>query len=303
MLAQGAFNVLFRPGLRNDFRDTYQDFETEYDQFLKTGSMDLPEMSATIIAGPNRLYERGDLEPVTYEDPKIGPKVMGVDKEFALGFAISRKAVEDDQYSKANDAAKWLARAARLTYEYRAAALLDDAFAGSTFKGIDSLALCHTAHTLINSALTVANTPTTPVGLSVTGVTALMDLFQTLKDESGDPVKMWPDTVIIGNSAGDVNRALQIFGSDKEPFTADNQDNAIKKRMPRPKIVISHYKVSAKSYFFVDSRWNDAEFRTRRPVEFDDTFDFDTDAAKYKTTTRFMIWFVDWKGWAGANPT
>jgi hypothetical protein len=39
----------------------------------------------------SRLLEMGDGEPVTYEDPKIGPKVMMVDKEFGIGFIISEK--------------------------------------------------------------------------------------------------------------------------------------------------------------------------------------------------------------------
>ncbi|KKK84031.1 hypothetical protein LCGC14_2787420, partial [marine sediment metagenome] len=29
--------------------------------------------------------------------------------------------------------------------------------------------------------------------------------------------------------------------------------------------------------------------------------DFDTGAAKFKTTTRFLIWFVDPRGWTGSN--
>jgi hypothetical protein len=302
MITQGAFNLLFRPGLRKDFRDACEQFAQEYDQFLRTETMDSPEIAATIMTGPNRLLERGDGEPVTYEDPVIGPKVMGVDKEFALGIAMTRKTVEDDQYDKINQASKWLGHAAKLTYEYRAAALLDDAFTGTTFKGIDGLALMSTAHTLINSSTTVANRPAQEVGLSVTGITSLMDLFQGMKDESGDPCVMWPDTLIVGNNAADVNRAFQIFSSAQEPFTAENQDNAIKKRMPNTRVITSHFKLSTKSYFLVDSKNNDAELRIRRPIEFDDTFDFDTDVAKYKTTTRFLIWFVSWRGWAGANP-
>jgi len=303
MIVQGAFNLLFRPGLRKDFRDAYEEFEPEYPAFLKADTTTLPEQSATIMTGPRRFLERGDAEPVTYEDPKMGPKVMGIDKEFALGYIVSRRTVEDDQYGKANQAAKWLGHAANMTKEFRAAALLDDAFTGSTFKGIDSLALCHTAHTLINSTATVANRPATEVGLSVTGITALLDLFQTVKDENGDPMRLWPDTLVIGNSAGDYNRALQIFNSEREPFTADNQDNAIRRRIPKPTIIVSHYKASAKSYFLVDSKYNDAWMVTRRPIEFDDTFDFDTDAAKYKGSMRFLIWFVDWRGWTGASPT
>lgn len=303
MITQGAFNLLFRPGLRKDFRDTYVEYDPEYTAFLKTGTMDLPEMSATIMTGPSRFLERGDGEPVTYEDAKIGPKVMGIDKEFALGYMLTRKTVEDDQYGKANQGAKWLARAANLTKEYRSAALLDDAATGSTFKGIDNLQLCHTAHTLINSNSTVANRPSLEVGLSYVGITALMDLYQNLKDENGDPIRMWPDTLIVGNNAGDYNRALQIWNSPNEPFTANRQDNAIVRRIPKPNITVSHFKASSKSYFMIDSKNNDAWFLVRRPIEFDDTFDFDTQAAKYMGSMRFLIWFVDWRGWTGAFPT
>jgi hypothetical protein len=304
VITQGNFNLLFRPGLREDFRDAYQEWEPEYPDFLKTDTMHVPEMSATILTGLTRLLVRGDGEPVTYEDPKIGPKVVGVDQEFALGFMLTRKTVEDDQYQKANQASKWLGHAARLTYEYKASAFLDDAATGATFNGIDNLPLISTAHVPINSTTTIANRPTTDIGLSVTGITALLDLVVQTKDENGDPMKWFPDTILIGNNSGDLHRAYQIFGSDKEPFTAENQDNAIKRRMPKPKIVVSHYKQSLKSWFLIDNaRYNDARLVVRRPVEFDDTFDFDTDVAKYKATTRFMIWFVDWRGWVGTFPT
>lgn len=307
MIVQGSFNLLFRSGLRRDFRDNYSGYEPEYTQWLRVGRTTQLEQAATIITGLSRLLERGDGEPVTYEDPKIGPKVMGIDKEFALGFIISRRAVEDDQYGKANQASKWLAHATRMTYEYRAAGLLDDAFTGTYYKGIDNLPLLSNAHTLINYGSTFANRPANDVGLSITGITALMDLAQSARDQNGDPIKVNLDTLIVGNNAADYNRALQIWSSEKEPFTAENQDNAIKMRMNMNgrarKPIISRFKQSTKSYFMVDSNLNDAQMLIRRPADFDDTFDFDTDAAKYKTTTRFMIWFVDPIGWFGANPT
>jgi len=159
MLTQGAFNHLFRSGLRKDFRDNWMVYDPEYPGFLRQGTMDGPEIEAVAISGMSRLLERGDLEEITFEDPAISGKVVGVDKEFALGFALSRRTVEDDKYKKANQAAKWLANAGRMTSEARSAALLDDAFAGATFKGIDGLALCHTAHTLFNSSATMANLP------------------------------------------------------------------------------------------------------------------------------------------------
>ncbi len=302
MLTQGGpFNLLFRAGLRKDFRDSWTQYEPEFPGFLNQGTMDGPEIEATVITGMSRLLERGDLEEITFEEPAIGGKVVGVDKEFALGFGVSRRTVEDDKYKKANQAAKWLANAGRMTSEARSAALLDDAFTGTTFKGIDGLALCSTVHTLLTSAATVANAAATPVGFSVAGVQALLDLHALLKDWNGDPVKSMPDTIVF--SPKYISKAMQIFGSDKEPFTTENQDNAVKRRLPGIKQAVSRFKASTESYFLIDSKMNDAWYLTRRPIEFDDTFDFKTDAALYKAAVRFLIWFVDWHGWTGSNPS
>ena len=302
MQVAGNFGPLFRAGLRKDFRDAYQQWDPEYPQFLRTGTTD-GEERATIMTGLNRLFERGDGEPIIYDDPKLGPIVVGVDKEFAAGFMITRRAVEDDKYGKANQASKWLAHAGRLTAEYRAAALLDDAFTGNFFRTIDNLPLISTAHTLLNSSATVANRPAADVALSVAGISALFDLWTVQKDENGDPVVAFPDTLIIGTAPGDLNTALAVWNSTLEPFSADNTDNVIRRRMPQPKMVVSHYKTNPKSYFMVSSKLNDAWFLTKRAIEFDDSFDFDTDIAKYKASTRFLIWVVDWRGWSGASPT
>lgn len=305
MVTQGAFNKLFRAGLRKDFRDEYQRHETAYSQYLNMGTMTGPEIFATTIAGLNRLVERGDGESVTYEDPKMGPKVVGVDKEFALGFIITRRTVEDDLYGKANQASKWLAYACHMTYEYRAAALLDDMFSGSVFKGIDNLAMFSTAHTTLNSSsgtVTWANKPTTPIGFGMTGIRALLDLSQLVKDQNGNPMVTNLDTIVYNPT--NMGKAAQIFrGNNLEPFTTDNQDSDVKIRLPRMKEIVKRYTTDTTSFMMVDSKLNDAHFLIRRAVEFDDTFDFDTDAAKYKATTRFMVWFVDPRGWFGSSPS
>lgn len=303
MLVEGAFNALFRPGLRADFRDNYDMYPTEYTQFLKTSSMSTPELRAAVISGLNRLVEVGDGEPVTYQNPNMSPVVMGVDREFALGFMLTRKTVEDDQYGKANQSAKWLGYATRMTEEYRSAALLDDAFAGSTFKGFDNLSLCNTAHTLLGADSTWSNALATPVGLSVTGIEGLQNLAMQAVDNNANPMRVSPRKLIISNTAGALNKARQIFGSEKEPFTANNQDNALKKEFGMPEIVVSRFKTSTKSYFMVDEALNDAHFVTRRAPMFEDDFDFNTGVALYKVSTRFLIWFVDPRGWFGANPT
>lgn len=301
MLVLGAMNLLFRPGLRSNFLDEILGYEDEFSMFLKQSTMDGPEIAATIMIGMPRLYEIGDGEPIPYDVPKIGPKVMGIDKEFALGFALTRKTIEDDQYGKANQSAKWLGHAVNMTKEYRSAQLLDDAYVGTNFKGIDNLSLINTAHTLINSSATVANGTATPVGMSVAGITTLTNLAQLTKDENGDPHRVALDTIVYGNDAATHQKVMQIFGSELEPFTSDNQDNAIKKRYPGIKKVMSHYRSSSTNYEMFDSKQNDANFVTRRAPLFEDDWDFNTKAALYSVSTRFLIWFVSWRGWVGMN--
>lgn len=303
MQVLGAYNLLFRPGLRANFLDEILGYDDEYSQFLKAATMDGPEVSATIMVGPARLFELGDGDPVPYDNAKMGPKVMGVDKEFGLGFALTRRTIEDDMYGKANQSAKWLGHALNMTHEFRSAQLLDDAFAGATFKGIDNLSLCNTAHTLINSGSTVANALATPVGMSIAGITALQNLAQLCKDENGDPHKVVLDTILYGNDQGTHQKVLQIFGSDLEPFTANNQDNAIKKQFGSITKIMSHYQASTTNYFMIDSKQNDCNFVTRRAPLFEDDWDFNTKAAVYSVSTRFLIWFVGWRGWYGSNPS
>lgn len=304
MQTQNDFSPLFRGGLREDFGESLERWEPEYTGWLKTGTMDKPEIQAAMISGLSRMVEIGDGEPITFDKPKMSDVVMGVDREYGIGFSVTKKTVEDDQYGKANQAAKWLGNAVNQTYEYRSAALLDDAIAGSTFKGIDNKPLLATDHTLFNNSLvTVSNLSAAPVGLSIAGVSQLMELAGSMKDYNGDPIKMWPDKFIIGNDNANISKAIQIFGTDKEPFTAENQDNAVKKRLPIAKPLVSHYMVNTKWYFGIDSRYQDAWFLVRRKPSYEDTHDFATGAMLNKVTCRFLIWFVAFNWIVGSNPT
>ena len=180
---------------------------------------------------------------------------------------------------------------------------MDAAVAVVTFKVIEHWPPCDTAQTSIGdpSGTTWANEPTTPVGFSVAGINALLNLHELTVDHNGDPIITHPDTVIY--NSGQITKAMQIFGSKLEPFTAENQDNAVGQRLSGVKQIVKRFVTSTTTYFLFDSKMNDAHFLLRRKADFKDEQDFDTGAAKFKTTTRFLIWFVDPRGWAGANAT
>lgn len=293
--------ILARPGLVKNFLDSYQDWAEIKNQYMKVGTHDKPEIAGATVAGPSRFIQTREGEPVTYMEMVTGPKVAAVDKTYKGGYMITKEAIDDDGYGKLNQGAKFLARAARMTQEYAAVALVDDAFSGTNFKGQDNLALMSTAHTLINSNTTVANRPSSAVSLSVAGFTTLMDLARKCKDESGDPIMVMPDTLMIANDQGQLNKAYQILESSLEPFTANNQDNPIRRNFKPSKIIVNPYMTNLYHYFIIDSKLNDAQFLNREAVNMKDDYDIHRDIAYVRGRARWIIWFRDWRGWYGTN--
>lgn len=292
----------FRPGLRSEFFENYKKYPTEWSFFLKSEKRDRPEIEMASIRGLNRMYQVGDGEPVTFDPIEIGRKAAAVDREFKAGYGVTLRAIEDDFYGKLNSGAKHLGNAARLTEEYQAAGLLDNAILTSTYTGEDGLALLSTAHTLMGGG-TVANRPSTEVGFSIAGVTNLMDLAGKMKDQNGDPIVVKLDKCIIPNDQGIIQDAWKIFSMDMEPFTANNDENAVKGQLGKIQYQVSHYMTSTTRYFMIDSSLNDAHMDVRSPLSLKDWYDEDTDTQKVRARMRLFLYFYNYRGWYGAVPS
>ena len=301
MIVRGAFNHLLRPGLRRDFRDSYMAHSEEFSRYLRTGGQDRAEVEATALSGLPRMVLRGEVEPVSFFDPVLSDKFTFVDDEYALGFEISQRMVEDDLYNRANQNAKWLGRSARLTQEYRSAELVDDAFSGTTFTGLQSEALCSTSHTFINASGTWSNRLAADTQFGVTGLQAMFDLAESLQDHNGDPIVTQISRLVL--NIADEWVAIKITKSEKEPFTADNQINAIMKKRKNLDFVISHYKTQGSDWFGIDPALSDVHFLWRVKPQFWDDSDPKTLAALFMARQRINVYFFDQRGWFGSNPT
>ncbi len=301
MIVRGAFNHLLRPGLRRDFRDSYMQFPEEFSSYLQVGSQDRAEVEAVAISGLPRMTLRGEIEPVAFLDPEQSDKFVFTDDEFALGFGISKKMIEDDLYDRANQNAKWLGRSARLTQEFRAAELLDDAFAGAVFTGLQGESLIATDHTFIAASGTFSNQLVGNPQFGVTGLQAAFDNAEQTLDHTGNPIPIRINRLVL--NIADEWVWLKIMQSPLEPFTTDNQVNAIRRRAPGMGATISHYKTQGSDWFAYDSTLSDAHFLFRVRPEFEDDFDFKTKAALFTARQRINVYFFDQRGWIGSNPT
>ena len=302
MHVRGAWNHMLRPGLRRDFRDSYNSFPEEYSAYLNVGGLDRAEEERVAVSGLGRMVKKGEIEPVTYIDAVMSAKFTFVDDEFALGFMISRRLVEDDQYARANQNSKWLGRAARLTQEFLGGALLDDAFSGSTYTGLASEALCSTSHTLLNSASTWSNRIAGNPSLSVTGYQAGLELAEAQVDHQGDPMPMMPSRLVIDRT--DEMIAIQLTANSQEAFTTDRNINAALKKRNIQNYVLSHYKTADGSWFLQDPSLIDMHFKFRIRPQFGDAMDAGgTLAAKFWARQRILAYFFDQRGIIGSDGT
>lgn len=268
--------------------------------FLSVENLDRAEEERVAISGLGRMVQKSETGSITYIDPVQSAKVTYVDDEFALGFQISRRMIEDDQYGNASQNAKWLGRAARLTQEFLAGALLDDAFTGSTYTGLLGEVLCETAHELLNGSGTFSNRISGNPSLSVTGYQAGLELMEAQVDHQGDPMPMIARRLIIDRT--DEMMAIQLTKNANEPNTTDRNINAALNKQGIDDYKLSHYKTANGSWFLQDPQLHDMKFKFRvRPQFGDDQDSGGTLAAKFWGRQRILVYFFDQRGIIGSD--
>ncbi len=302
MHVRGAWNHLLRPGLRTDFRDSYQSFPEEFGYFLDVENLDRAEEERVAVSGLGRMVQKGEIEPITFVDAVMSDKYEFVDDEFALGFMVSKRQMEDDQYGASSQNAKWLGRSARLTQEYIGGALLDDAFTGSVYTGLLGEVLCHPTHALLNGSSTWSNEVSGNPSLSVTAYQAALELGEAQVDHQGDPMPIQLKRLLVDRT--DEWMAIQLTKNREEPYTTDRNVNAALIKSQVRDYRLLHYTTVDGSWFMQDPSLIDMKFKFRVRPEFGDDMDSGgTLAARYWARQRVMAYFFDQRGIIGSDGT
>jgi hypothetical protein len=293
------FYELLRPGLRKDFRDSYNEFEVEWSKVVRTGKMDRAEIDMMTLVGTPQMVERNAGETFSMIDPQASPKITKNDTQYGIGFGVQKEMEEDDLYGKASQSAKWLGRSTRLTQEYAVADLLDDAFAGASFTGYNGEALCTTAHVPLVATATWSNQIAGNPALGVSSFQAAFELGEQTKDHNGDPIPVRIDH-LFGNIANEW-MLIQLTQNESEPFTSDRNINATR-RKGRMSYSINHYKdQSGKDWFARDSSNHDAHLAWRIKPQMIEWYKKEVLTSFHAARQRFLVYFYDQRGWIGSN--
>ena len=229
---------------------------------------------------------------IEYDDNDQGYKTTFTHTEFARGFKVERKLVDDDLYNIINTRPAGLALAAMRKREKDAANIFVNAFASGM--GADSQYLCDGSHPAspANTASTQSNAGTT--ALSRDAIIATRKLMRAFEDDRGELINVNPDTLLVPPELEDV--VYPLVNSELKPGGANNDVNFISALGLR--VIVWDYLTDSNDWFMIDSQlakqnllWFD-----RIPLEFsmDPSSDFNLEA-RYRGYMRYSLGWSDWR--------
>jgi phage major head subunit gpT-like protein len=208
-----------------------------------------------------------------------------------MGFSITEEAVEDNLYdSLSSRYTKALARGMAYTKQVKAAAILNNGFAGGPTYG-DGQVLFSTQHPLVSGGVN-SNTPSTPADLNETSLENAVIQIAAWTDERSLLIAAKPRKLIVPPSLMFV--ATRLLETELRVSTADNDINALKNNGSIPEgYTVNHYLTDTNAWFLCTDVPNGLKHFVRTPLSTGMDGDFDTGNVRYKSRERYSFGVSD----------
>jgi len=297
-----AIKDLLLPGLRG-VEGKYEMIPSQYDKiFTKHDSKLALERTAEMrYLGLAQLKTEG---AQTSFDNSAGERYVYNQEhnEIALGYAITRKAIDDNLYkTQFHPSNLGLIESFQQTKEIYGANILNTATTYNANIGGDGKALCASDHPIDGG--TVANIPTTPVDLNeATLLNAMIAIRTNFKDQAGLKVFARGRKLIVPPQLEPV--AIRLTKTELRPGTADNDVNAIMTTaggLPEG-YMVNDFLTSAYAWFLL-TNIDGLSYMERVKFETDMQVDFVTDNLLVKGYERYSFGYYNWRAIYGSFPT
>jgi len=293
---------LLLPGLRG-VEGKYEMIPSQYDKiFTKHESKMALERTAEMrYLGLAQLKTEGGQ---TSFDSAAGERFVYNQEhtEIALGYAITRKAIDDNLYkTQFMPSNLGLIESFQQTKEIYGANVLNTAQTYNSYVGGDGVALCSTAHPIDGG--TVANTFTTQQDLNEASLlNGMINIRTNFRDQAGLKVFARGRKLVVPPQLEPV--AIRLTKTELRPGTADNDVNAILSTaggLPEGYIV-NDFLTSAYSWFLL-TNIDGLAYMERIKFESDMQVDFVTDNLLVKGYERYSFGYYNWRSIFGSFPT
>ena len=302
MITSQQYGRLLEPGLRKVFFEEYNEIPEQFSQVFNVQSSN-KAIETDFRMGGFGLFEKKDSAgSIQYAEPAGTTSLQYIHEEYAKGFTVERKMVDDEQYNQINKLSANLGRAARATIETKSAEVLNNAF---TTNGFDGVPLISATHKMLNGG-TQSNRLAQTDGagaadgaLSDRNIKAGLVQMRRQKDDAGILIQTQPKLLVVGPSL--LYQAQTILGSSTLSSTGNGTNMTNDKNvLPNLRVVVLDYLTSSTSWFLVDPSVAQLNFFWRKKLEFENDRDFNTKAFKYSAYMRFSVGYSDYRGIFGS---
>jgi len=286
------------PGLHKVWGDEYKQYPPQWSEIFQrqTSKRSFEEEQKISMFGLAAVKNEG--AGITYDTAQEAFTARYTHTTYALGFAITEEAIEDNLYIPvAGRYTKALARSMAHTQEIVAASILNNGFTSGL--GGDGVVLFSTSHPLVNGG-TNPNRPTTPVDLNETALDAARIQIAKWTDERGLLIQAQPTKMIIPvEYAWTAERLLKTV---LRPGTSNNDINSIVSTSFLPGGYVVNNRLTDPNAWFLKTDVPDGlKMFERVPVKFSDDGDWETGNMRYKSRMRFSVGWSDPLGIWGSS--
>ena len=297
-----AIKDLLLPGLRG-IEGKYEQIPAQYDKiFTKHDSKMALERTAEMrFLGYAQLKTEGGQ---TAFDNNAGERYVYNQEhtEIGLGYAITRKAVDDNLYkTQFKPSNLGLMESFSQTKEIYGANVLNTATTYNASVGGDGVALISASHPIDGG--TIANTPATQIDLNESSLLAGMIAIRTnFRDQAGLKVFARGRKLIVPPQLEPI--AIRLLKTELRPGTSDNDVNAIMSTaggLPEG-YMVNDYLTSATAWFLL-TNIDGLSYMERVKFETDMQVDFTTDNLLVKGYERYSFGYYNWRSIWGSLPS
>lgn len=279
------------PGIFEIFGSTYQDYQDQY-QYIFTTRKSTKAYEEYVMESMFGLAPpKAEGSAIMFDEASEVWKGRVEMNAYALGFIITREAVNDNQYfDLVPRYTRALKRSMKITKEVRAAAFTDAAFTTSTTG--DGKPICATDHPLKNGA-TFANEAVAPADLNETSLEAAIISIGDFVDERGLKIAVTGRRLVVPNSLQfTAERLMKTTGA--RVGTADNDVAAIHTMGMIPEgYKVNNYLSDPQAWFIMTDIQEGMTHWDREPLDLEEGDGSETQTMKVMAYERYAFSCMD----------
>ena len=274
------------PGLNALFGLEYAKYGEEHKEIYETESSERSFEEETKLSGFSAAPVKNEGSAIAYDNAQEAYTARYTHETIAMGFSITEEAVEDNLYdSLSSRYTKALARGMAYTKQVKAAAVLNNGFAGTTYG--DGTTLFSTAHPLVSGGVN-SNRPSTGADLNETSLENAVIQIAGWTDERGLLIAAKPKKLVVPPALMFV--ATRLLETELRVGTTDNDINAIKNNGSIPGgYTVNHFLTDTNAWFLMTDVPNGLKHFVRTPLQNSMDGDFDTGNVRYKARERYSF--------------